>query len=606
MLSMLCLVLVLLNLSALAPLVVLSYVSNQNPYGNYDYLAPLELANMWGFVGAGEFGAYALLGAGVVAGALLFAALVTSVAAYVRRWYLPAFTAGLMLCALAYYYTAHIGYNVSKTIMYLEPFALAMLVIAAYDVLRVRWFCATTGGRLAYVPLALLGAAVLAGANGTGYELLRSVNGLDDATTSFVTIRASSRERLVSTLSEQLARSKANWLVSDSPSVVLGEYEGELARGRSLLFPSRDVVKRLSSDLVYTGLLANSAELPFAENLIAARTSLFTPATFGMRGLSTTASFRVDSRLPSSALPPSAAVLVSSSSQTVINGSKSYGTAPITVVPSAGVHDHMIFVKSSLGGHDPEDPDSAIRSAVPDFSNAGNMRQWISKRFLLFEVLNPTQRFRLVFSFTVSPARLSDQWLPSPAVYGDTAVRMSATGNGAAQLYSAPLGPRWIDGQAFVVLDAGRDPDGDFVTLARNISLVTEHEYARRDVPTMVAHFPADLVRSGAEFSGAYEDGWIAGAARLELRAPTANPTLILNGERPAVAGTSVLTISVDGRVLFKSVLAPGNVALSVPLRLAAGIHRVQLRALPSTAFPLPDGRSLSLHVTQVGFRSAP
>ena len=96
-----------------------------------------------------------------------------------------------------------------------------------------------------------------------------------------------------------------------------------------------------------------------------------------------------------------------------------------------------------------------------------------------------------------------------------------------------------IAGQPYVVLDMGEfgslaryphpglqglyatsvtiDPR-ELTSHVRNISLVSEAEYARLRPPSALSRFPSDLENESLEYSGIYEDGWLGEDSYAVLR----------------------------------------------------------------------------------------
>ncbi|MBV8067072.1 MAG: hypothetical protein JO113_03765, partial [Candidatus Eremiobacteraeota bacterium] len=500
---------IFLNLSILTPLVILSYLNLQPWWGYPDYLIPSGLAVMWGFVGRGEQGMRDLLNVAIAAGGLVFFSLVVAVVVYLRRVYAPAVVAGLMIVAGAYFFERHAGYSVLKIAMYLSPFAIAVFVTAAFDLLRkMRQARGANPQRVALAPLLLVTACAVAGLNGTIYELVRSMNLFDDRSTSLVSIRGSSREHLVSELPAQFRSVGAVTLVSDTPDLPLGQYEGELLKGTPLYFPAGDAVAICAGGGTYAGFLANRREFRIAQRYVRSRRELLPAAAFafGLGARRQVVEFSEDSRLLNgSVLTSHDALLASSSQLSVINGNTAHASSTVTVIPGDAVSNHLVFVNSSLGIFG-VDPRSALGNPEPDFFNKKDTIQLASRRYLLFEVLNPSKRFNVYLSLTETPGGLRPHTV-SPVIYGEAPVRLKPSDAGAAQWYSPALSPRWIHGQAYIVLDLGREPtpfppeprhglmslygrstrvdDRLFVAFLRNLSLLSTRELAERSVPTM-------------------------------------------------------------------------------------------------------------------------
>src|SRR5262249_13813369 len=76
-------------------------------------------------------------------------------------------------------------------------------------------------------------------------------------------------------------------------------------------------------------------------------------------------------------------------------------------------------------------------------------------RDLLFEVLAPTPRSRMLIHLTTSLAANGDCSLPDAAVIGQRRVKLPLTGRGAARVIAQPVEPQPVAGNHYVALDLG-------------------------------------------------------------------------------------------------------------------------------------------------------
>ena len=150
-------------------------------------------------------------------------------------------------------------------------------------------------------------------------------------------------------------------------------------------------------------------------------------------------------------------------------------------------------------------------------------------RYALFQVINSGRNVRMALDLTTTPV-LSDRALPPAAVIGSGRARFPLVGSGSARVFSPPLRPMIIDGQAYVVLDMERngrlpvvgrpgatglwgksvvlDPRS-LTSYIRDVSIVGASEYRDLRPPSAIQHFPDDLKNADLEYSGIYEDGWV-------------------------------------------------------------------------------------------------
>jgi hypothetical protein len=328
---------------------------------------------------------------------------------------------------------------------------------------------------------------------------------------------------------------------------------------------------------------------------------------------------------------PCEQLLTATPVQSVINRSS---TAPaegaFRLVPCQAISNHLAFVSSNLGRnyfYGNFDP-IGLFALEPDYFFSGRTFAGVG-RHLLFEILQPAGDVRLVLDFTASLKADGANRLPPMAVVGSERVSLGAVGRGSARLYSRPVPPQWIDGHAYVALDLGEDgtlyPDGRrglmlwlgrdlvldprrLVGLARNISLVSDSEYARLEAPARIERFPGDLAEPALEFSGVYEDRWVAEDLFVRLKAPNGPGVLTLKGILlPTSSGSGMtITIDLDGAVAVSQHRDPGSFAIDVPV---AGTRRdrIAVRVRFSEARPLSadDRRPVSALLEYLGVAPA-
>jgi hypothetical protein len=186
-------------------------------------------------------------------------------------------------------------------------------------------------------------------------------------------------------------------------------------------------------------------------------------------------------------------------------------------------------------------------------------------------------------------------------------------------MLSAPISPRAIDGRYYVALDMGADPQmipfdrrglaalykrdlnldpRRIVGFARNISLFTEEQVMAMTAPSAVEHLPTDLFNPGLLFSGVYEDGWIAEAAKFRLGSSGQSRSVRITVHLPGVGALSagaMIDVLVDGQQMERRRLVPGDVELVVPVTPATGPRWVEIRFDTTERLPQPDSRIVSV-----------
>jgi hypothetical protein len=258
--------------------------------------------------------------------------------------------------------------------------------------------------------------------------------------------------------------------------------------------------------------------------------------------------------------------------------------SPFVVKPWAEVRNYLLFTPSWWGNLYPSAPDrTGPFPPEPDVIYPGRFMA-ASGRHTLFEAVNPMPKVRLVLDLTTTLKEDGDNSLPPAAVVGRRRVPLPLHGRGSARVWSPPLTPQRIAGHRFVGLDLGRpatrfghheeglnaltgdDLGGDqryMVAFLRNVSLVSEEEYARRQPPALLSSFPADLLHPDLEYCGIYEDSWVGESVSCTLTDPGGMTNLVVRGMVPCIGGDESfrtrLRVLLDGREVHAAELRPGE-----------------------------------------------
>lgn len=302
--------------------------------------------------------------------------------------------------------------------------------------------------------------------------------------------------------------------------------------------------------------------------------------------------------------PTVGTILVSTAAdESVLNGSLPRpSTGRYFVVPAAEVHDYLVRVDSSLGCtlYPGIAEPVALWQREPDFANAGGGMQAMG-RHLLFEVLNPLHASRLLLDFTSTPLAASDLQLPPAQASGENTVELGFIGRGAGRVLSDPIVPRMIGGRSYIALDMNVAPrafpvnraglaglfnrDLNFdprkvVGFARNISLISDDQANRMMPPAAIERFPNDLFNPALLFSGVYEDGWMAEAARFSLGMEKEARGIRIKGQSPGLpqGKNALLKIMVDGLPVALRDLPAGDFDLHAAIPAATGRRVIELQ----------------------------
>jgi hypothetical protein len=325
-----------------------------------------------------------------------------------------------------------------------------------------------------------------------------------------------------------------------------------------------------------------------------------------------------------------AALVSSTPAESVLNNSAERPTTGRYYVRAlASVANYLVQVDSSLGCTivpgivDPV----ALWQREPDFANPGGVIQAMG-RHLLFEVVNPVGKARLLLDFTNTPLAGQGLALPSAAAIGDQRVGLGFVGRGAARVVSAAITPRDIGGRGYIAIDMGMaavklqhsrrglaglynrhlgfDPRS-LVGFARNISLITQEQADGMLPPMSVERFPIDLFQPGLLFSGIYEDGWMAEVARFRLGSASPVQAIRIKGHVPHLnqrVVDTMIEIAIDGQQIARHRLQSGDFDLQLPIPASVGRHWIELRAEPTERLPAPDLRIASLLLKSIALQA--
>jgi hypothetical protein len=578
------------------------------------YLMPSGLAVFWGFLPiGGALPPDPWLSAGIVVGGLLLAAAAAAAVWLTWRGHAAATCTLVMFLTAGWLLAQPDGFGLFKLAMFLQPFLLATVAAVCWQSLRRRW-----------VAVGALTALGLAGVATQGYYREASRG----AGTAFLEIADPSRSQLTAQL-EQLGRGVAGKRVlADFSNESLTKLLAAHLLGTELAFPCNhrlnDVAGLPSRKTPNPALAAASQRLH--DNVLARWPKL----DFDLQDPQASASrmaFHVNLIGCPAMRDGSVDLLLRGCYRTTVLNrwhQQPDDERHFELVPWDGVHNHLLLVpaedwnEASLGHLEPD-------LLYPGRTMAGCGRQ------LLFEILKPAPQVRVRLDLTASYKGDAANCLPAASVIGAKRVALPLTGRGAARVLSAPLAPQWIAGHAFLALDCGAlartFPEkkrqglmalygsqfgGDIrrlVAFVRDISLVTEEEYAALRPPAQLEHFPQDLLHPDLEYAGLYEDGWLSEASWFRLTRPEGATKLLIRSTVPALNDPGFkteATVLLDGKEVDRRELGLARFEIEVPVPAGMGQARVELRFSRWQQLPQGDGRPVAALLSFVGFAGEP
>ncbi|MBP3959812.1 hypothetical protein J8F10_31580 [Gemmata sp. G18] len=247
---------------------------------------------------------------------------------------------------------------------------------------------------------------------------------------------------------------------------------------------------------------------------------------------------------------------------------------------------------------------------------------------VVLDVLNPSPQVRVLVSCTNSYSTDPVRRNVAPVqLFGDRSAAFGSIGAGAARLVSPPVAPQAVGSSRYLALGFGaatRNPNRlcaaeqlwgaglardrrMLATHARDISVLSEEDYAAFRPPQQIAKFPGDLAHPHLEYSGFYEEGWVDTEFKIRLAQPAPDQEAVIRGMIPQVSPTgsgfrTEVTVLVDGMPVEKRVLSVGNFELRAPGGAGTGPRWIEVRFSADQALPAPDERRVVAHLASVGF----
>ena len=190
---------------------------------------------------------------------------------------------------------------------------------------------------------------------------------------------------------------------------------------------------------------------------------------------------------------------------------------------------------------------------------------------------------------------ISSSWPTSRVDFGDPPAPILKSKTGLMRLYGIGynLDDRRLDG------------------FVRDVSVMTDGQYRALSRPTKISSFPWDLYKyPGLEYSGIYEDGWVARRRLFQAGALPSRPGALLQGLRPRHppfrAGGVDLTVSINDTPTEIVHLTPGDFTLTRLIKEPAAITSISLHFSDAQAYGPDDPRPVSAFVREISIGDLP
>jgi hypothetical protein len=299
--------------------------------------------------------------------------------------------------------------------------------------------------------------------------------------------------------------------------------------------------------------------------------------------------------------------------------------------PLADVKDRLIFIHSEKGPH----YYSSARFRASFFQRepepvSGFKRYFHGTgRYSWFEILNPSPNLRMEIDFTRTSLGGERSNLPAHAtIGGDQDYPIPFVGSGSARVFTPVFKPQVYEGLSYVALDFGEAgqwitkektglmrlygqrynlDDRKLVGFTRDISVITDDEYRHLPRPTRIAKLPDDLYENaGFEYSGIFEDGWLADQSYLCLAGTKKGDVFTFRGEVPKLAEFKqgiTLVLTINGRATEPIVLHPGPFTINRFIAEDNDVTRVDIAFSKAQIYGSNDSRRVSAFLFEVSVR---
>jgi hypothetical protein len=273
--------------------------------------------------------------------------------------------------------------------------------------------------------------------------------------------------------------------------------------------------------------------------------------------------------------------------------------------------DRLVFLHSELGPHYYSSArfKAAFFQREPEPVSARRVYFHGSGRYNLFHIINPSPDLRVVVDLTRTSLGEGRSKLPTHAVViGEDDYRLPFVGHGSARVFSPVIKPEHYEKQAYITVDFGDRPapilkrktglmrlygvrynldDRRLIGFVRDISVMTDEQYRALPRPTKISEFPWDLYKyQGLEYSGMFEDGWVAEDAYFKFGSSHPGQVLYFKGFIPETAKFHTEGVDLTP-VNSRSPASSRNRPISPPFRCTSRTRRPTARTTTGRCPPL-------------------
>lgn len=299
------------------------------------------------------------------------------------------------------------------------------------------------------------------------------------------------------------------------------------------------------------------------------------------------------------------------------------------------VKDRLVFIHSELGPHYYSSArfKAAFFQREPEPVTRGRYYFHGSGRVNLFKLINPSPHLRVMVDLTRTSLGEGRSKLPAGAkIIGEEDYPLPFAGHGSARVFSPVVEPEFFEQEPYLTVDFGDRPapilkkktglmrlwgvrfnldDRRLDGFVRDISVLTDEQYRALPRPMRISSFPWDLVQHpGLEYSGVFEDGWVAEDAYFKLGPSHPGQVLTFKGYVPDTPGfreTGLdLTVSINQKPTEVVRLSTGEFTLTRLIKEPADITSISLHFSDAQMYGDDDTRALSAFVREISVEDLP
>jgi len=592
------------------------------------YLTPTGLANLWGLQAIASYPLEPHMSETIALGGLLCVSAFVITFRLLRQLILPAIIATVMLSLGIGLFIHNSDFGLFKLAMYVQPFLIGTVCIAIFTYFNKKYLKA----------LAVI-ALIACGWSSQAYYLERSGALTAGGLTEIV---YASNLKINQEFSDLIAPLPANSkIITDDFNVALLKFQAFDAVGKELDFvtyqPFHNIITSQKSAIQAPKLIKLFYPDPHISQAISKKTDQIENQSvyrsFNMldpKNPKTNDFTEVASSNPKPSEINRTYLVEDTAIRTTLNRRQfdMIRDHNFVIQPWRKVKNHLIFVSSEWGpiyyAGGKIKTRIALNNVERDVYYPDDLMQAI-RRYLLFRVVNPTEKFRFVVNITDTWQADSKNKVPSPSAIGNKRVPFFSMGRGSGRIFSQPVSAQIVAGIPYVALDMnaegtqfsnnitgllklyGTTIPRDYRTIVgytREISLLTEDEYQHLHAPSLLARFPEDLKNFGLEYSGIYEDSWISEDSFFDLKQPKKDSKLVVKGLVPLIGSpvSGKLIVLVDNVKVLEKEVKTGNFNFSTNVPYKNGRRKVELHFTKKQQLPNGDNRWIGGKLEEIGF----